>query len=153
MLRLLVKQNKERHRRNWEKLLSCSGFKTIADDFHSYVYIYIYNLMKENSFKLAKERSKRYLAPTITNLDFAVIIALMANTPGKAESQLHSLERAVGGIGIHVNTEKTEYMYFNQRGDISTLNGGPLKLVDKFTYRGSSVSSTEDYINTRPAKS
>ena len=30
--------------------------------------------------------------------------------------------------------KKTEYQYFNQRGDISTLKGGPLKLVDKFTY-------------------
>ena len=40
-----------------------------------------------------------------------------------------------------------EYMYFNQRGDISTLNGSSLKLVDKFTYLGSSVSSTETDIN------
>ena len=34
-------------------------------------------------------------------------------------------------------------MCFNQRGDISTLNGSSLKLVDEFTYLGSSVSSTE----------
>ncbi len=45
-----------------------------------------------------------------------------------------------------------EYMCFNQRGDISTLNSSSLKLVDKFTYLGSSVSSTETYINTRLAK-
>ena len=37
----------------------------------------------------------------------------------------------------------------NQRGDISTLNGSSLKLVDNFTYIGSSVSSTETDINTR----
>ena len=43
-------------------------------------------------------------------------------------------------------------MYFNQRGDISTLKVGPLKLVDKFTYLGSCVSSTENDINTWPAK-
>ena len=43
-------------------------------------------------------------------------------------------------------------MSFNRRGDISTLNGTTLKLVDKFTYLGSSVSSTENDINTRPAK-
>ena len=36
---------------------------------------------------------------------------------------------------------------FNQRGDISTLKGGLLKLVDKFTYQGSSVSWTETDIN------
>ena len=42
---------------------------------------------------------------------------------------------------------KTEYMCFNQSDDISTLNGDFLKLVDKFTYLGSSVSSTENDIN------
>ena len=39
-------------------------------------------------------------------------------------------------------------MCFNQRGDISTLKSGPLRLVDKFTYLGSSVSSTKNDINT-----
>ena len=43
-------------------------------------------------------------------------------------------------------------MCFNQRGDISTLKSDSLKLVDKFTYFGSSVSSTENDINTRLAK-
>ena len=43
-------------------------------------------------------------------------------------------------------------MYFNQTGDISTLDRTSLKLVDKFTYLGSSVSSTEKYINTRQTK-
>ena len=46
----------------------------------------------------------------------------------------------------------TEYMCFIQIGDISTLNGSSLKLVDKFTYLGSSVSSTKTDINTRLAK-
>ena len=46
----------------------------------------------------------------------------------------------------------TEYMCFNQRGDISTLNGSYLKLVDKFAYLGSSVTSTETDINTWLAK-
>ena len=34
----------------------------------------------------------------------------------------------------------------------STVNGGPLKLVDKFTSLGSSVSSTEGEVNMRLAK-
>ena len=37
---------------------------------------------------------------------------------------------------------------YNQTGDISTLDGTSLKLVDKFTYQGSSVSSTEKDIDT-----
>ena len=40
-------------------------------------------------------------------------------------------------------------MCFNQTGDITTLDGTPLKLVDKFTYLGSSVLSTEKDIDTR----
>ena len=43
-------------------------------------------------------------------------------------------------------------MCFNQTGDISTLNSSSLKLVDKFTYLGSSVSSTKTNINTQLAK-
>ena len=43
-------------------------------------------------------------------------------------------------------------MCFNQTGDISTLDGTSLKLVDKFTYLGSSVSSTEKDIDTRLTK-
>ena len=43
-------------------------------------------------------------------------------------------------------------MCFNQTGDISTQNGSSLKLVDKFTYLGSSVSSTETDIDTWLAK-
>ena len=65
---------------------------------------------------------------------------------------LHSLERAAAGIGLHVNAHKMEYMCFNQTGDISTLNGSSLKLVDKFTYLGSSVSSTGTDIDTRITK-
>ena len=70
----------------------------------------------------------------------------------KLETLLHSLEWAAGGVGLHVNADKTKYMCFNLRGDISTLKGGLLKLVDKFIYLGSSVSSTENDINTRLAK-
>ena len=43
-------------------------------------------------------------------------------------------------------------MCFNQRGDISTLKGGALKLVENFTSLGSSISSTGNDINKRQAK-
>ena len=84
----------------------------------------------------------------ITDADYADDIALLANAPAQAETLLHSLERAIAGMGLHVNAHKTEYMCFNQTGDISTRNSSSLKLVDKFTYIGSSVSSTETDIDT-----
>ena len=108
--------------------------------------------MKENGFKLRKERSRRYPAKAITDADYAADIVLLANAPVPAETLLHSLERAAAGIGLHANANKTEYMCFNQRGNFSTLNGTSMKLVDKFTYLRSSVSSTETDINTRLAK-
>ena len=86
------------------------------------------------------------------DVDYTDDIALLANTPTQAESLLHSLERAASNIGLHVNADKTEYICFNQRGDLSTLQGGPLILVDKFTYLRSSVSSTETDISMRLAK-
>ena len=43
-------------------------------------------------------------------------------------------------------------MCYNPTGDISTLDRTSLKPVDKFTYLGSSVSSTEKDINTRLSK-
>ena len=43
-------------------------------------------------------------------------------------------------------------MCYNQTRDISTLEGTPLKLVDKFTYLGSSVELTEKDIETRLTK-
>ena len=69
-----------------------------------------------------------------------------------SQIQLHSLEQAAGGIGLHMNADKIEYICFNQKGDMSTLNDGSLKLVDKFTYLRSSILSTENDINMRLAK-
>ena len=105
-----------------------------------------------NGFELTKKRSRTYLAKTITDADYADDIAILANTPNQAETLLHSLERAAAGIGLQVNAHKTEYMCYNQTGDISTLDGTSLKLVDKFTYLVSCVSSTEKDIDTRPTK-
>ena len=101
---------------------------------------------------MTKKRSRRYPAKTITDADYADDIAKLANTPNQADTLLHSLERAAVGIGLYVNAHKTEYMFYNQRGNISTLDGTPLKLVDKFTYLGSSVASTEKDIDTRLTK-
>ena len=102
--------------------------------------------IRENGFGLTKKRSRRYRAKTSTDADYADDIVFLANTPNQAETRLH------GGIGLHVNAHKTEYMCYNQTGDITTLDGTSLKLADKFTYLGSSVSSTEKDIDTRVTK-
>ena len=94
----------------------------------------------------------RYPAKTIIDADYADDIVLLANASDQVETLLHSQERATAGIGLFFNAQKTEYMSLNQTGDIFILNGSSLKLVDKFTYLGSSVSSSETDINMRLAK-
>ena len=111
----------------------------------------MYNLLrtsidkiKENGFTFQKRaRSRRYQAETITDADYADEIAFLTNKLTETESCC----LAAGGIGLHVIADKTEYICFNQEKDTSTLNVGSLKLVDKFTYLSSSVSSTESDIN------
>ena len=76
--------------------------------------------MKENGFKLVNERSRRYPTQTIMDSGYTDDIALQANTPAQAESLLHSLEQAAGGIGLHVNADIMEYKYFNQMWHLHT---------------------------------
>ena len=42
--------------------------------------------------------------------------------------------------------------FYHQTGDFSTLNSSSLKLVDKFTFLGSSISSTKTDINAQLTK-
>ena len=51
-----------------------------------------------------------------------------------------------------MNAYKTEYMCFNRKGDTPALNGDSLKLVDKFLYLGSRITSIENDINMRRVK-
>ena len=44
---------------------------------------------------------------------YADDIKLLANTSAQAESLLHSLEQAAGGIDLHMNADKTKFMCFN----------------------------------------
>ena len=50
-------------------------------------------------------------------------IALLANSPVRAESLLHSQEQAAGGIVLYMNTNKTDCICLKQEGAITTLNG------------------------------
>ena len=101
---------------------------------------------------LKRARSKQYLATTITDTDYADDIVLLANTSTQAKSLLHTLEQAAGGIGLYVNADKQSTCVIIKKRDISTLNDCSLKLVDKFMYLGSNISSTENDINMQLAK-
>ena len=75
--------------------------------------------------------------------------ALLANTLSQVKSLLHNLEQTAERISLYFNTNKTEFMFFEQKGDIFTLCGKPLKLVDHFPYVVRNISSTESDVNIR----
>ena len=85
-------------------------FDIVADTLALYLFIicldYVLRTsidrMKENVFKLTKERSRRYPAQTITNTDCVNDIALLANTPAPSRNTAN-LTWAAGGLGLHVN--------------------------------------------------
>ena len=62
--------------------------------------------MKEKDFKLEKVKNRPYITLTNTDVDFADDIVILASSPANAESLLYSLERATGGLGLHINAEK-----------------------------------------------
>ena len=99
-----------------------------------------------------KIRSRRYPAEVITGAYYADNLTLHKNTYALAKGLLHSLEQAARGISLYVNSDKTEFICFVQDRAISTLDNKPMKLVDHFTYLGSSISSTESDVNKRIEK-
>ena len=68
-----------------------------------YALITSIDKIKENRFKLTKERSRMYLTKTIIDADYADDIELLANAPAQTKTLLHSLERASAGISLNVN--------------------------------------------------
>ena len=124
-------------------MLNCDIIVSLSSN-HIVMFTFRIILLRK---KKKKEKSRRYPTKTITNANYTNDIALLVNTPDQAKTLLHSLEQVAAGIGLHVNAHKTEYMCYNQTGDISTQDRTSLKLVDKFTYLGS-VSSTEKDIDT-----
>ena len=98
--------------------------------------------MRENNLTIKKARSRLYPAEIFTDANYTDDLVLDANTPSQAESLLYSLEQAARGISLSVNADKS----FHQEGVSSSLHDKPLKLVDQFTYFGSSISFTESTV-------
>ena len=69
----------------------------------------------------------------MTAADYVDNLILLVHTLAQAESLLDILYQAAGSIGLYVNANKTEYMYFKQKEAISNI-----------TYLGSSISTTEN---------
>ena len=80
--------------------------------------------------KKKKARSRWYCAETIKDADYGDDLVLLANTPSQAKYLLHSLELAARSIDLYENSDKTEFICFQEYRAISLLNSKPQKLVD-----------------------
>ena len=72
------------------------------------------------------ERSRWYPGETITNAVCADDLILLPNTPVQVKSLLHCMEKTTRGISFYMNSDKTEFICFDQDGGISSLNEKPL---------------------------
>ena len=115
-----------------------------------YVFRTSIDKMKDNGFKLTKERSRKY--PHNYRRGLPRWRCASGKYTGTSRNPATKSGTSSCWHWPHVNAGKTEYMCFNPRGNISTLNGNSPKLVDKFTYLGSRASSTEKDIDTWQAK-
>ena len=94
---------------------------------------------------LTPRRSTRHPSKYITDLDYADDIVLTSDNLENAISLLHSLERPVNRVGLHMNCNKTEYILVKdcEHEEVKSLNGNMLKQVDDFKYLGSYISSSK----------
>ena len=79
-----------------------------------------------------KKARRQYPAEIIMDADNADDLTLLAYRLVQIKFLLYSLEQTARGIGLCMNSDKTEFMCFKQDGTISTLNDKPLELIDHF---------------------
>ena len=91
---------------------------------------------EELGFKLERRRSRRHPPVTITDIDFADDIALIAEEIEQAQEMLGRVEVETLKIGLHLNEKKTEVMCYNHdpTPSIKSKNGRVLKVVVNFKY-------------------
>ena len=92
----------------------------------------------ELGFKLDRKRIRTRNPNVITDLDFADDIALMTEELEQAQDFLHRVQENALKIGLHLNSDKTEFMSFNQVQGIvlKTVNNENIKKVNNFKYLG-----------------
>ena len=107
----------------------------------------------ELGFKINRKRSRRHNPNVITDLDFADDIALVAEELEQAQDFLHCVQENAAKIGLHLNSDKTEFMTFNEVQDtiLKTVNNENIKKIDSFKYLGAWIDDTANDVKVRKA--
>ena len=102
---------------------------------------------------LVPRQSRRIGPQTITDLDFADDIALLADNLRDAEELLHRVEAAALKVGLGMNAKKTKAMLYKEApSPIKTLDGSDLEIVHDFKYLGAWIASSEHDFTIRKAQ-
>ena len=72
--------------------------------------------------------SRRQETDNTPHADYTDDLALITNMLTWAQSLLHNLEQAVGGIDLYTNANKANFIRFKLEGAFSTLSGKPHKV-------------------------
>ena len=98
-------------------------------------------------------KKSTHTAKTITDTEYTDDLCLMSNSLAQAQEFLCRVEKAAAEVGLLINEKKTEYMCFNQSGNMLTSQTNKqLKEVTDFKYLGSWINTTQRDISIRIAK-
>ncbi|CAM1316814.1 Uncharacterised protein r2_g2583 [Pycnogonum litorale] len=133
-----------------------------GDTLAPYLYIFCLHYVlrkamdknKDLGFTLTKQKSRRYPAVKMTDVDYADDLAVLADVLKDATFLLHSIERTSKEIGLYLNADKTEFLCLNQDASegMKSLNGDKIKQVEDFRYLGSYIATTAQDVNIRLGK-
>ena len=71
-------------------------------------------LMYVSHIAVSGHGTTSYPAESVTDADYADDLALLANAPPQAKSLLCSIKLAARYMGLYLNSDKTEFLCFNQ---------------------------------------
>ena len=104
-------------------------------------------------FKITPRKSRRHPVIKVTDMLFADDVPLFSWEIDQAQKHLSNVQTEAVKIGLHINVKKTEFMAYNQPGDITiqTTSGELLKKVQNFKYLGGLVATSERDFEIRKA--
>ena len=95
-------------------------------------------------------RSRRHLAKSLNDLDFADDIALLESSIFRAQAQLTKTAEAAADLGLVISAPKSKYMTVNCNAQPALqVYGDPINNVSDFRYLGSMVASSASDLKRR----
>ena len=90
---------------------------------------------------------------TISDLDFADDIVLILDQIEEAQAAVMKVEAAAAKVGLHLNSEKTKAIIYNQEEtQMKAKDGEVIENVKDFKYLGAWIDDSAKDVKTRKAQ-